>query len=159
MDLCEPLSVEGSEPVRADVSALEADAVQPLEELQIAADLLGDRTEPKEGSYLQLSVPRAVRETRPGERTFWMTKQFVRDVTTAGRKLQARILQALVEPVNARQGWVAGGRGDSVKRLSPSRENIYRYRIGNHRMVFSYDDAENRLVLLAFASRGSVYEA
>ena len=89
---------------------------------------------------------------------FWllgMTDEFRRGITTADRKLQGRILVAIVyiarTPVSPK--------GDTVKALSGELRGkaLWRYRIGDYRLVYRVNEQRRLIMLVAFTSRGDAY--
>ena len=83
-----------------------------------------------------------------------MSSGFMKDITHIDRKLQGRILEALADiaadPLTVR--------GDTVKPLSRELAGNWRYRIGDHRVIYLPDKLSGDITLLAFAARGSIYE-
>ena len=79
---------------------------------------------------------------------------FIKDVENIDKKLQGRILEAITaltkDPLTPR--------GDTIKPLSGEFAGYWRYRIGDHRLIYAPDREAGNLTLLAFASRGSVYD-
>ena len=85
---------------------------------------------------------------------FGMTKSFVKDVTRIDRKLQGRILAAM--------GCICRGPmrtvGDTVKPLSGPLKGLWRYRLGDFRLIYRPDPTSSEVVLLGFDSRSDSYE-
>ena len=83
-----------------------------------------------------------------------MSNEFVKGIRNIDRKLQGRILEALSvigsEPVTLR--------GDTIKPLTAEFKGLWRYRIGDFRLVYRPQIESKHIILLAFASRGSVYQ-
>jgi mRNA-degrading endonuclease RelE of RelBE toxin-antitoxin system len=79
---------------------------------------------------------------------------FSKSIVKIDPNIQGRILEALNEitkdPVTVR--------GDTMKPLTGEFRGCWRYRIGAFRLVYKPDRASGDVTLLAFASRGSVYE-
>ncbi len=82
-----------------------------------------------------------------------MSEEFIRAIRKIDRKLQGRILEAISsicrEPLTAK--------GNTVKPLTGERRGLWRYRIGNFRLIYQPDSATHQVVLLSFASRGKAY--
>jgi len=82
-----------------------------------------------------------------------MSHDFYKDIATADRKMQGRILAVLAEmamkPLERK--------GDTIKPLTGAFKDCWRYRIGDYRLVFLPNAMRAEITLLAFASRGSVY--
>lgn len=49
--------------------------------------------------------------------------------------------------------------GDTVKPLSANLNGLWRYRIGDHRLIYRPDESSKRIYLLSFAPRDAVYDA
>jgi mRNA-degrading endonuclease RelE of RelBE toxin-antitoxin system len=77
-----------------------------------------------------------------------------KSISKIDRKLQGQILEALNDitrnPLTIR--------GDTVKPLTGELRGCWRYRIGAYRLVYRPDQSSGDVTLLAFASRGSVYD-
>ena len=96
-------------------------------------------------------------QASPAEKAEWFlafTRQFRKDIDGIDRKLQGRVLEAISEicqaPVTAK--------GDTVKPLVGDMTELWRYRIGDFRLIYHPDVASQRVTLLQFAGRGSVYD-
>lgn len=91
------------------------------------------------------------------ETTGWsvaFTPTFKKAIATADRKLQGRILGAVSdlssEPLTSH--------GDTVKPLSGELKGLWRYRIGDFRLIYKPTLDLKTVVLLEFAPRGGAYE-
>ena len=82
-----------------------------------------------------------------------ITDQFRKSIRKKDRKLQGRVLDALGEvardPITVR--------GDTVKPLKYKEENLWRYRLGDFRLVYHVNEALHQITLLTLEPRGSVY--
>lgn len=91
---------------------------------------------------------------RPPPWFLGMSRAFTNAISGIDRKLQGRILEALAQicsdPVKAR--------GDTIKPLRGELDGCWRFRIGDYRLVYSADPETGNITLLAFASRGSIYD-
>lgn len=81
------------------------------------------------------------------------SNEFVRSIAKVDRKLQGRILKALgdisaapIQPI-----------GDTIKPLSGQLKGLWRYRMGDDRLVYFPDLKAKTIVLICFSSRGDVY--
>lgn len=79
--------------------------------------------------------------------------EFIKSITHTEAKLRGRILDAVgkisvapIDPV-----------GDTIKPLSGTAGGLWRYRIGDHRLVYLPDAQSKKITLLFFGSRGDVY--
>lgn len=95
-------------------------------------------------------------EMPPSGRLKWyagLTDQFIKDVKDIDRKLQGRILQAITNIVKD----PTDQRGDTIKPLTSDLKGLWRYRIGDFRLVYLPNEEKSEVTLLSFASRGDVY--
>jgi mRNA-degrading endonuclease RelE of RelBE toxin-antitoxin system len=83
-----------------------------------------------------------------------MSKEFLKAVTNIDRKLQGRILEAIAElstdPVTVR--------GDTIRPLSHDLQGLWRYRLGDFRLIYQPLPDINQVLLITFAARGGVYD-
>jgi mRNA-degrading endonuclease RelE of RelBE toxin-antitoxin system len=83
-----------------------------------------------------------------------MSHQFIKDIRNADRKLQGRILGAiseiLIEPTVIK--------GDTIKPLQAEKKGLWRYRIGDYRLIYQPVLSTKKILLMEFAARGVVYE-
>ena len=82
-----------------------------------------------------------------------LTHEFRKAIRNIDRKLQGRVLQAL----NDLSTKPTVPRGNTVKPLSGEYEGLWRYRIGNYRLIYRPDTDNARVVLVTVVSRGSAY--
>jgi mRNA interferase RelE/StbE len=71
------------------------------------------------------------------------------------KKLQGRILAAISELSETPNV----SHGDTVKPLVGDLKGLWRYRLGDYRLVFQVQLEKRLVVLLEFAARGEVYDA
>lgn len=83
-----------------------------------------------------------------------MTKSFLDAVQSIDRKLQGRILEALTDL--ARDPLTA--RGDTVKPLTKDLAGLWRYRLGDFRLIYQPMPEKKQVLLVSFGSRGSIYD-
>ncbi|MBD2207556.1 type II toxin-antitoxin system RelE/ParE family toxin [Calothrix sp. FACHB-1219] len=83
-----------------------------------------------------------------------MTNEFIKDIQEIDRKLQGRILEAITyisqKPLESM--------GDTVKPLTGDLKGMWRYRIGDHRLVYIPLVESKKVILITFASRKEVYK-
>jgi mRNA interferase RelE/StbE len=92
-------------------------------------------------------------QRRPPPWFMGWTKDFANSVEKIDRKLQGRILEALVEiAANPMES-----RGDTQKPLIGDMKGCWRYRIADYRLVYSPDSNTGNITLLAFGARSSIY--
>jgi mRNA interferase RelE/StbE len=83
-----------------------------------------------------------------------LTDQFIKDIQDIDRKLQGRILQAVTKIIKD----PTDQRGDTIKPLGSDFKGLWRYRIGDFRLVYLPDPETNQITFISFASRGEVYK-
>ena len=108
-----------------------------------------------EGEVL-LRKPQRVRAALPKRPPPWfvgMSSAFSKEIVNIDRKLQGRILEALVEITENPTEM----RGDTVKSLVGDLKGCWRYRVGDYRIIYSPDRNTGDITLLAFDARGSAY--
>ena len=93
----------------------------------------------------------------PFEEVTWsiaMPDSFTKSIKGLDKKLKGRILEALgkiaQDPVKEI--------GDTVKPLSRDKKGLWRYRIGDYRLIYRPEMEANRIILLTCGGRGSVYD-
>lgn len=93
----------------------------------------------------------------PRDPTPWavaFTPTFKKSIATVDKKIQGRVLAALS---SLSESPVAVS-GDTVKPLTGELKGLWRYRVGDYRLVYEPDSQRRIVVLLDFAARGGVYE-
>jgi mRNA-degrading endonuclease RelE of RelBE toxin-antitoxin system len=83
-----------------------------------------------------------------------MTAGFIKAISNIDRKLQGRILDAIADIAKAPLTLI----GDTVKPLTGELKGMWRYRIGDYRIVYQPDETSKHILLLTFAPRGGVYD-
>jgi len=83
-----------------------------------------------------------------------LTGDFNKAIGKIDKKLQGRILQALGNIVKAPLVSV----GNTVKPLTGNKKGLWRYRIGDFRLIYQPDQASKHILLLSVLPRGSAYE-
>jgi mRNA-degrading endonuclease RelE of RelBE toxin-antitoxin system len=95
----------------------------------------------------------AVKEDDTSEWLIGMSDHFIKSLRKIDKKLMGRILEAMThicrEPTTPK--------GDTVTPLTAELKGLWRYRIGDFRLVYQPEAAKKRVTLLTFAGRGSVY--
>lgn len=91
---------------------------------------------------------------RPMAWSIAFTSDFRKSVADIDKKLQGRILEVISDlsqdPLTAQ--------GDTKKPLTGEFKGLWRHRIGEYRLVYEPVLAGQQVVLLEFASRGSIYQ-
>jgi mRNA-degrading endonuclease RelE of RelBE toxin-antitoxin system len=83
-----------------------------------------------------------------------MTDAFIKAIEGTDKKLKGRILEAISDLSEE----PAKPRGDTVKPLASGLKGLWRYRIGDYRLIYRPDGKNRQVLLLAFASREAVYD-
>ena len=82
-----------------------------------------------------------------------MSPEFLKATQNIDRKLQGRIFEAIAyiskEPTTPQ--------GNTVKPLTLGLKGLWRYRIGDFRLVYHPNRENGHITLIAFAARGRVY--
>jgi mRNA interferase RelE/StbE len=94
---------------------------------------------------------------RAPDRSPWaiaFTPTFRKAISAIDRKLQGRVLSALAELSD--QPTIA--HGDTRKPLTGALKGLWRYRLGDYRLVYEPREERRLIVLIDLDSRGSVYE-
>jgi mRNA interferase RelE/StbE len=81
------------------------------------------------------------------------TPTFQKSIKRVDKALQGRVLDAII--ALSKQPMAA--HGDTIKPLEGDFEGLWRYRIGDYRLVYQLDVAARTVVLLYFSARGSAY--
>lgn len=84
------------------------------------------------------------------------TKRFCKDTAQIDRKLQGQIFETIQKLSG--YSWPLKPVGDTFKPLVGELKGMWRYRIGDFRLVVKPVVANSELDLVAFAARGSVYD-
>ena len=153
--------------IRAALHEFEADQLEfhhPAVTAQSLASLwqLGDaaprRLEPS--TYVREAPPESLRyKTRPAlpaepEWDLGLSTEFRKAIRSIDRKLQGRVLQA-IDHISAKP---TVAQGDTVTPLGGDLKGLWRYRIGDYRLLYRPDSQNQRVVLVTFVSRGGAYE-
>lgn len=85
--------------------------------------------------------------------TFAMSESFVKCIKSADKKLQGRVLEAISKLCGSPVETI----GDTVKPLTGNMSGLWRYRIGDYRLIYQPKLDMKVVVLLSFEGRGSVY--
>lgn len=111
---------------------------------------------PRERHSSSQSSVSAPKGTDPGSQSLWnicLTARFSKSASRLDKKLQGRILAALLELGDAPDTPI----GDTIKPLDGDRRGEWRYRIGDYRLIYRPDRNRREVLLLDVAPRGGVY--
>ena len=83
-----------------------------------------------------------------------MSDEFCKSTRGIDRKIQSRVFEAMLQisrdPITSK--------GDTVQPLASGMKGLWRYRIGDFRLIYCPDTGKRHVTLLEFGSRGSAYE-
>jgi mRNA-degrading endonuclease RelE of RelBE toxin-antitoxin system len=86
--------------------------------------------------------------------TIGLSDDFLKSIGSIDRKMQGRILEAISKLIRAPTEAV----GDTVKPLTKNLAGLWRYRIGDYRLVYQPDTESRGVVLISFSPRGGAYD-
>jgi len=84
---------------------------------------------------------------------FILSDHFTKSIEKIDKKLQGRVLEAITRIADAPLTVV----GDTVKPLTADLKGLWRYRIGDYRLVYDPNQEDELVVLVSFGPRGDVY--
>ncbi len=83
-----------------------------------------------------------------------ITRDFIKSISKIDKKIQGRILEAIAkitaDPITPN--------GNTIKPLSGEKSGMWRYRIGDFRIIYHPDKTSKHILLLTFSPRGSAYD-
>jgi len=82
------------------------------------------------------------------------TSDFKNSLRKVDQNMRGRILGALSYLVES----PSTSNGDTVKPLSRDLRGLWRYRIGDYRLIYKPDESSRHIYILAFLPRGSAYD-
>jgi mRNA-degrading endonuclease RelE of RelBE toxin-antitoxin system len=82
-----------------------------------------------------------------------LSDDFVRSIAKIDKKLQGRVLEALTKITESPTTVI----GDTVKPLTGDLKGLWRYRIGDYRLVYDPSISDRHIILISFEPRGDVY--
>ena len=88
------------------------------------------------------------------EWSFGLTETFRKSIDCIDRKLQGRILEAVLKICDS----PLKPHGDSIKPLTGELSGYWRCRIGDYRLIYKPDSETKRVLLVDFSARGSAYD-
>jgi len=83
-----------------------------------------------------------------------MSDDFIKSIQRIDKKLMGRILEAMTYICKA----PITPRGDTIKPLTSELKGLWRYRIGDFRLVYQPEATKKCVTLLLFDNRGTVYQ-
>jgi len=104
--------------------------------------------------YGQKEKPTIAYPPRPRAWDIGLSDEFAKTIDEISGKLARQVLKAIREisrdPVSLK--------GDTIKPLTADMKGCWRYRVGDFRIVYQPDTTNRRVAILAFASRGDIYQ-
>ena len=94
------------------------------------------------------------KQPEPNTWSIAFTPTFKKSVADMDKKLQGRILAAIADLSET----PIGIRGDTIKPLVGEYKGLWRYRLGDYRLVYEPCEEKHVVVLLEFGARSGVYE-
>lgn len=82
------------------------------------------------------------------------SREFVKSIAKVDRKKRGRILEAIEKIADAPMVLL----GDTIKPLTQNHHGLWRFRIGDDRIVYFPDAKKKTVILICFACRGEAYE-
>ncbi len=108
--------------------------------------------------YQNLNIPTFLRRRgdKRGDPKWYigMTAEFMKTLGKIDKNLRARILEALAQISTAPVTPV----GNTINPLSKNKKGMWRYRIGDYRLIYQPDENTKHILLLTFTARGNAYE-
>ncbi len=95
----------------------------------------------------------ASEQTEHGDWHFGFSDAFAREVQRLDKNMQGRILMAITRLL---EGPIQP-HGDTIKPLSADLSGLWRYRIGDYRLIYLPETNRRRITLLTVAPRGDAY--
>ena len=83
-----------------------------------------------------------------------MTAEFMKTLGKIDKNLRARILEALAQISTAPVTPV----GNTINPLLKNKKGMWRYRIGDYRLIYQPNENTKHILLLTFTARGNAYE-
>lgn len=112
-------------------------------------DVGPERDEERGAACLDASPPRYSREWCVG-----LTDAFKKQLRRIDRKLQKRVEEAIAAIVRS----PLQPRGKTVQPLTGQYKGLWRYRVGDYRLIYEPNSTQQEITLLAFDDRGSIYQ-
>ncbi len=112
------------------------------------------KTEERKSSESEFSrIQFEVREVPP-DWFIGITSNFSKCIKKTDKKIQGRILVAMAritsDPITPS--------GNTIKPLSGEKDGMWRYRIGDYRIIYLPDKNTKHILLMSFSSRGNAYD-
>jgi len=83
-----------------------------------------------------------------------LSETFLKSIKKVDKKIQGRILEA-ISKLSTNPDLVVG---NTVKPLTGDKNGLWRYRIGDYRLIYNVENDAQKIELMSFDSRGNVYK-
>lgn len=83
-----------------------------------------------------------------------LTNEFEKSISNKDKKFMGRVLEAIQHISNS----PITPRGDTVKPLSGQYKGLWRYRLGDYRLIYEPNLEKELVLILTVASRGGIYD-
>lgn len=84
---------------------------------------------------------------------FALSDDFIKSIERVDKKIQGRVLEAITKIAQSPTVVI----GDTVKPLTADLKGLWRYRIGDYRLIYAPDVDAKHITPLSFEARGDVY--
>lgn len=149
----EQLSPDEEASIRTSLEAIEKGHVE-FTHPDAAIGILKELWNSGEIRPLVLRETAARYSSTPFDWLIGISPDFYKATQHIDRKLQGRVFEAISsisrDPTTAN--------GDTVRPLTSNLKGFWRYRIGDFRLIYHPDSDKGQITLIAFSSRGSVYD-
>ena len=155
----EKLSSNEITSIERSIDELKADTIQTFYSFDhIAEYLKNDKTnqsiDPSYTIFIGLgAIGAAFISKKTPEWFIGISDDFSKNIKDIDAKIRGRILQAISKIVKA----PLKSQGNTIKPLTGEKKGLWRYRVGDYRIIYQPDLSTKHILLLAFGPRGSVY--
>lgn len=128
----------------------------PLVEIGASSITISRSPETRRHVHFKKERVAADRAAEPKKIQGWligMTDPFKKEIDGMDKKIQGRILTAISD-ISTNPMTI---KGDTVKPLSDSLKGLWRYRIGDFRIIYEPNPDTRTILLMVFGPRGEVY--
>ena len=101
----------------------------------------------------KINMSKKISPISPNRWGFVITEQFMSSIKKIDRKLEGRILEAIIQL----SSHPTTPQGDTIKPLTADKKGYWRYRIGDYRLIYKPVEKFQEFLLISFAARGSAY--
>ena len=95
---------------------------------------------------------RLVSYSREPDWLFGMSGEFTKNIHNLDRKIKGSILEAVKRICDAPMR----PHGNTIKQLNESKKGLWRYRIGDFRLIYFPDQKEKMVILMAFLQKPEI---